>query len=100
MAQFFFKKKQYIISCPILLAKHFLFRAVVVAQLVEQSLPTPEVRSSNPVIGKIYIEHLLSTVLKFEKTKIEEKEAGNGPFKKQYFHLTTLSSYKFVKYFC
>ena len=25
---------------------------VVVAQLVEQSLPTPEVRSSNPVIGK------------------------------------------------
>ena len=30
------------------------FWAVVLAQLVEQSLPTPEVRSSNPVIGKIY----------------------------------------------
>jgi len=29
--------------------------AVVVAQLVERSLPTPEVRSSNPVIGKIYV---------------------------------------------
>ena len=28
--------------------------SVVVAQLVERSLPTPEVRSSNPVIGKIY----------------------------------------------
>ena len=27
---------------------------VVVAQLVEQSLPIPEVRGSNPVIGKIY----------------------------------------------
>ena len=33
-----------------------------VAQLVERSLPTPEVRGSNPDIGKIYIEHLLSTV--------------------------------------
>ena len=29
-------------------------RAVVVAQLVEQLLPTPKVRGSNPVIGKIY----------------------------------------------
>ena len=28
---------------------------VVVAQLVERSLPTPEVRGSNPVIGKIYM---------------------------------------------
>ena len=36
--------------------------AVVVAQLVKRSLPTPEVRGSNPVNG--------------------EKEAGNGPFKK------------------
>ena len=46
-------------------------REVVVAQLVERSLPIPEVRGSNPVIGKIYIEHLftclLSTVLKRRK---------------------------------
>ena len=28
------------------------------------SLKTPDVRGSNPVIGKIYIENLLSTVLK------------------------------------
>ena len=28
--------------------------AVAVAQLVEWSLPTPEVRGSNPVIGKIF----------------------------------------------
>ena len=32
--------------------------AVVVAQLVERSLSIPEVRSSTPVIGKVYIEHL------------------------------------------
>ena len=30
------------------------FREVVVAQLVERSLPIPEVRGLNPVIGKIY----------------------------------------------
>ena len=31
-------------------------RAVVVAQLVERSLPIPQVRGSNPVIGKnLYI---------------------------------------------
>ena len=29
-------------------------REVVVAQLVERSLPIAEVRGSNPVIGKIY----------------------------------------------
>ena len=37
---------------------------VLVAQLVERSFPTPEVCGSNPVNGKIYIERLLSTVLK------------------------------------
>ena len=42
--------------------------AEVVAQLVEQLLPTQEVRGSNLVIGKFYIEHcLLSTVLKRRK---------------------------------
>ena len=50
-------------------------RAVVVTQWVEWSLPTPEVRGSNTVIGKIYIEHCsLSTVLK------SRRKAGNGPF--------------------
>ena len=34
-------------------------REVVVAQLVERSLPTPEVRGSNPVIGKIYLYYQL-----------------------------------------
>ena len=30
--------------------------AVVVAQLAKQSLPIPEVRSSNPIIGEVFIE--------------------------------------------
>ena len=41
--------------------------AVVVAQLVERSLPTPEVRGSNPVIAKLLYRYticLLSTILK------------------------------------
>ena len=40
-------------------------REVVVGQLVERSLPIPEVRGSNPVIGKnLFISNicLLSTV--------------------------------------
>ena len=41
--------------------KHFLSREVVVAQLVERLLPTPEIRSSKPVIIKFY---LLTNVLK------------------------------------
>ena len=45
------------------------------AQLVEQSLPIPEVRGLNPVIGKyLYIEHLF-TVSCVEKTKIKKNEA-------------------------
>ena len=42
-------------------------RAVVVAQLVEWSLSTPEVHGSNPVIGKIYIKYLWSTVSNRQK---------------------------------
>ena len=42
--------------------------AVVVGQLVERSLPTPEIRGSNPNIGKI-----LSTNWTF-KRKDENKE--------------------------
>ena len=55
--------------------------AVVVAQLVERSILTPEIRGSNPDIGKI-----LSTNCPTEKTKIKKKEkrkkkkeGGNGP---------------------
>ena len=41
--------------------------ALVVTQLVERLLPTPGVCGSNPVIGKINFECLLSTVMKRQK---------------------------------
>ena len=47
--------------------------AVVVAQLVERSLPTPEIRGSNPNFGKLYLP------IVNRKDKNKEKEAGNGP---------------------
>ena len=50
-------------------------RAVVVAQLVERLLPTPEIRSSNPNIGKFYLPIVHLNI----KDKTKEKEAGNGP---------------------
>ena len=55
-------------------------RAVVVTQLVERSLLTPEICGSNPVIGKFY---LLSILLKdLLKRRKQRKEAGNGPIQK------------------
>ena len=45
---------------------------VVVAHLVEWLLLTPEVRGSNPVIGKLYITCI-------EKTNGNKKEAERGP---------------------
>ena len=55
---------------------------MVVAQLVERLLPTPEVCGSNLVIGKIYIEHcLLSTVLKSQQKK--KKSPGIAHFIKK-----------------
>ena len=48
------------------------YSAVVVAQLVERSLPPPEVRDSNLVIGKFNYIHFLSTILKRRK-KVNKK---------------------------
>ena len=45
--------------------------AMVVAQMVERSLPTPEIRVANQDIGKI-----LSTNCTKEKTKIKKKRPG------------------------
>ena len=57
---------------------------MVGAQLVERSLPTLEIRGSNPNIGKV-----LFTNCKFNrKDKNKVKEAGNGPsLKKQNWQL-------------
>ena len=52
--------------------------AVVKAQLVERSLPIPEVRGSNPVIGKTI--YYLYTVNGIEKTKIKKKRPGMAHF--------------------
>ena len=53
---------------------------MVVAQLVERSLPTPDVRSSNPVISKF---NSLSTVLKlYRKDKNKEKIGLEWPILK------------------
>ena len=52
-------------------------RAVVVAQLVERSLVTPEICGSNPDISKI-----LSTKCTIEKTKIKKKSLGMVNLKK------------------
>ena len=55
-------------------------RAVVVAQLVERSLWMPEVRGSNPVIGKLFYRTFICLLSTVEKTKIKKKEAEIGPF--------------------
>ena len=58
-----------------------LFREVVVAQLVEQLLPVPEVRGLNPVISKkIFISNICLLSAVYWKDENIEKEAGNGPF--------------------
>ena len=54
---------------------------MVETQLVEHSLPTPEVRGSNQVIGKICIEHSF-IVNCLENTKIKKKWPGMAHLKK------------------
>ena len=54
--------------------------AMVVAQLVERSLPKPEINSSNPNIGKILSR---DSTLK-RKYNNKEKEPGNGQLKNKH----------------
>ena len=44
-------------------------KAVFAAQLVERSLPTPEVRGLNPVIGKIYIFNIYCQLYRKDENK-------------------------------
>ena len=62
-------------------------RVVVVAQLVERSLPTPKVHGLNPVIGKLFIEHLF-TVNCIEKTEIKIERPRIAHFENTLFYLT------------
>ena len=59
---------------------------MVVAQLEEQSLPTPEVCGSNPVIRKLLYQTLncLPTVNCIEKTKINQKRPRMAHLKKRF----------------
>ena len=56
--------------------------AVVVAQLVERSPPTPEIHGTNPVIGKLLsVLFYLFNVNCVEKTKIYKKRQGMAHLK-------------------
>ena len=48
-------------------AKKQKYEEVVVAQLIDRSLPTPEVRGSIPVMGKIYIYFQVYLTVKIKK---------------------------------
>ena len=63
--------------------------AVVVAQLVERSLLIPEVRGSNPVIGKIYWTFVYCQL--YWKDKNKEKSGREWPIYKNEFILGFLS---------
>ena len=52
---------------------------MVVAQLAERSLLTPEIRGLNPDIGNENFQMYICQLL-FRKDKNKEKEVGNGPF--------------------
>ena len=51
------------------------------AQLVERSLPIPEVRDLYPVIGtNLFILNICLVSTVYLKDENKEKEAGNAPF--------------------
>ena len=56
-----------------------LKRAIAVAQLAEQSLPTSEIFGSFPTMGEVLRIHLFVNS-NTEKSKRKEKEARIGPF--------------------
>ena len=59
--------------------KQIFYWAAVVAQLVEQSLPAPEIRSSNPAIGNFnnYIEKMkVKTTKKKRQGMAHYKNSG------------------------
>ena len=55
---------------------------MVVGQLADRSLPTPEIRSLNPDIGNEDISNVIICQLQYRKDKNKEKMAGNGPLQK------------------
>ena len=62
--------------------KDYPSRAMVVAQLAEQSLPTPEISGSKSDIGKEFFWTYLSVNCYPEKTKKRKKSRGMTQLKK------------------
>ena len=58
---------------------------MALAQLVEWSLPTPEIRGSNPVIGKITNYRLYIKKLKRKDENEDKKRPGLAQFKNKHF---------------
>ena len=76
---FVWLKKDFLRSLERLNGINFIkYLAVVVAQLVERLLPTPEIRGLNPNIGILYLP-IVHWIRKYENREIE---AGNNPLKK------------------
>ena len=63
---------------------------MVLAQLAEQSLPTPELCSSKPNIGNLLFGMYLSANCYQEKTKINKKRLGMAHLKKTFLNLLHL----------
>ena len=53
-------------------------KAVVVVQLAEQFLPTPEIRGSNPNIGKVFRVDLSVHICQLQFIKDEKKKKRPG----------------------
>ena len=70
------------------------------AQLVERSLPIPEVRGSNPVIGKILYLYwtFVYCQLCFEKTKKKKKRPGVVHLKKKIIMFTSAWDLKITQF--
>ena len=71
--------------------------AVVVALLVEQLLPTPEVYCLNPVICKLLYWTFVNWQVKWQDEN-KEKEAGNGPFK-NWVHISSYYKRSMIQLF-
>ena len=57
---------------------------MVVAQLVEQSIPIPEIRGSNPVIGKKTLLNIYCQL--YWKDEVKKKRPGMTHFTKSSIH--------------
>ena len=72
--------KGHSLGAPEAFASLMIVRVVVVAQLVERLLWTPEIRGLYPDIGKVLLYQLYK-----RKDENKEKEAGNGKSLKKIF---------------